>query len=571
MTRMWKGATLTYAGLPYQTLNIGGDMYNVYITSSGALNPMSVKQATRILEYIKHPAKHGPNYLTSFEKDVLRIAQEKDVLGSGFMSEWRSASRPLNVPGWQRVKTKWERFNYSRESIPRLIELTYQWDRHVNGKGFVGEAFKKDIAHLDPESAAGFISRNATIDYRAVPDWYRRNMNGLLFPFLTWSQKNIINMAKQFKTPIGALKMGLKVGVPFAAAYAYNNTGSRKYIYDRLGYFQNRSSTMIIKGEDLDDDGKPEQAWIFSPQLPWDSATEIMGWSKIVPLINQVQRGLVTPEDAAKTFMSGLWKEPTRHLARMTTPFAQFLIGVTMDKDPVDKQPIIPQSLKNATDTQKAPYWRNYLLEKMASPFGQYIRQADKGEATNAYGLLSKGPFDWVRAFGLYKVNLVSNEAKELLSLATKEQSQYAYYLYRYKQAYIEGDTKKQTDILKEASDKGYILSGKSLASGIKSDTVQKKRLLHLMSESDQSNYLTDMIDDMTGDDKFKTLMAKITSPKITKEQKQDYQNTLDAKLYNDALKLAMKNPNLMKKLMKNKETEPAKPAEQSGYKPSNW
>jgi hypothetical protein len=121
----------------------------------------------------------------------------------------------------------------------------------------------------------------------------------------------------------------------------------------------------------------------------------------------------------------------------------------------------------------------------MASPFGQYIRQADKGEATNAYGLLSKGPFDWVRAFGLYKVNLVSNEAKKLLSLATKEQAQFAYYLYRYKQAYIEGDAKKQADILKEAKDKGYTLSGKSLATGIKSDTVQKKRLLYKMSESD--------------------------------------------------------------------------------------
>jgi hypothetical protein len=75
------------------------------------------------------------------------------------------------------------------------------------------------------------------------------------------------------------------------------------------------------------------------------------------------------------------------------------------------------------------------------------------------------------------------------------------------------------------------------------------------------------MIDDMTGDDKFKSLMDKITSPKITKEQKQDYQNTLDAKLYKDALKLAMKSPNLMKRLKKT-ESEQAKPEqEKSGYK----
>jgi hypothetical protein len=241
-----------------------------------------------------------------------------------------------------------------------------------------------------------------------------------------------------------------------------------------------------------------------------------------------------------------------------------------MDKDPVDKQPIIPQSLKNATDTQKFPYWRNYLLEKMASPFGQYIRQADKGEATNAFGLLSKGPFDWVRALGLYKVNLVSNEAKEILSLATKEESQRAYYLYRFKQAYIEGDTKKQGEILKEATDKGYMPSGVSLARGIKSETVQKKRMLHQMSESDESNYLNDMIDDMIddmmGDSKIKGLIDSIKSKGITKEQKQDYQNTLDAMLYRDALKLAMKNPNLMKKLSKSKQQEPAQPVEQSGY-----
>jgi hypothetical protein len=539
MTRLWKGGTILYAGIPYQTLNIAGDLYNVFITSEGAFKPDIIKSSTKILNYVKHPARYGDHYLNQFEKDVLRIAQEKDVLGSGFMSEWRSASRPLNVPGYQKVRTKWERFNYSRESIPRLIELTYQWDRHVKGKGFVGEAFKKDIANLDAESSAAYIARNATIDYRAVPDWYRRHMNGFWFPFLTWSHKNVINTVKNFRTPLGAAKMGLKIGVPFAAAYIYNNSGDRKYIYDRLGYFQQRASTFIIKGEDLDDDGKPEQAWIFSPQMPWDSATEIMGWSKLVPLINQVQRGMITPEDAAKTFLSGVaGKEPVRHLARMTTPIAQFLIGVTMNEDPVDKQPIVPENLRNITDAQKYPYWRNYLLEKTLSPFGQYIRQADKGEATNAFGIFSKGPLDFPRAFGLYKVNLVANEAKELLKLASKEEAQFAYWLYRYKQEYIRGNKEGMDEVKRKAEEKGYKIPYKSIVRMKKSETVEKKKILHKMSVGDESNYI-DAIDDMGADSPISNLMEKATSAYISSDQKKDYQKTLDEMLWKQALKEA--------------------------------
>ena len=540
LTRMWKRVTLTYAGIPYQTLNIAGDLYNVLITSEGAFKPDIIKSSTKILNYVKHPARYGDHYLTQFEKDILRIAQEKDVLGSGFMSEWRSASRPLNVPGYEKVKTKWERFNYSRESIPRLIELTYQWDRHVKGKGFVGEAFKKDIAHLDAESAAGYISRNATIDYRAVPDWYRRHMNGLLFPFLTWSQKNIINMAKNFRTPLGIAKMGLKIGIPFAAAYIYNTVGDRKYIYDRLGYFKQRSSTMIIKGEDLSGDGKPDQAWILAPQLPWDSATEITGWSQLAPLINQVQRGKITPEEAARTFIYGLGTEPARHLARMTTPIAQFLIGVALNKDPVDKQPIVPENLKDIEFLQKAPYFRNYFLEKLVSPFGQYIRQADKGEATDAFGILSKGPFDLPRALGLYKVNLVANEARELLKLSSKKEAQYAYWLYCYKQKYVEGDEAGMDEIDRKATKKGYPIPYKKKQNLGKNKTVQKKVILHKMKMSDESNYIN-AVDDMGTGSPIGKLRDDIRNPWSSSEQKKDYQKTLDSLLMKQALKEAKK------------------------------
>ncbi len=559
LTRIWKGVTLNWAGLPYHTLNLAGDLYNVYMTSAGALKYLHKNTIPRILRYAQNPTKYGSNYLTPFEQDVYRIATDKDVMSSGFISEWRSGSRPLGIPGRHRIQRGIERFNFTRESIPRLMELAYQWERHLDGKGFVGPQFKNAIKGLDPESAAAYIARNATVDYRAVPEWYRRNMNGLLFPFLTWSQKNIINLGRYAGSKEGSLLTLAKVGLPFAAAYAYNNSGERKYIYDRLGYFQKRSSTLVIKGEDLDNDGKPEQAWIFSPQTPWDSATEIMGFSSITPLINQVQRGVITPKRAAEEAAYQIFGGALgTQLKRMTTPIIQFFVGVGLNKDPVDNQPIIPENLRKATPIQKMPYYANYFLEKVVSPFGQYIRQADKGEATDVAHLFSKGPFDWIRALGVYKVNLVANEAKEIMSLATKEEAQRAYYLTKFKKAYIEDDSKKMTETLRDASDKGYILLPKSLSTAIKSETVQIKVLLRKMQESDESNYISDMIDDMIGDSKIKGLLSKIKSPAISKEQRQDYQNTLDAMLYKDALKMAIKQPTLMKKLMKSK--EPANP-----------
>ena len=68
------------------------------------------------------------------------------------------------------------------------------------GKPFEAIQFADDIKYLTPEQAIAYLGRNIPVDYADIPSYYRKYWRGILFPFITFSHKNLINMGKLAKT-----------------------------------------------------------------------------------------------------------------------------------------------------------------------------------------------------------------------------------------------------------------------------------------------------------------------------------------------------------------------------------
>ncbi len=460
-TNLWKRITLDFAGIPFQVNNLFGDFMNFFRTSPGAAT--ETPTALRILANLRHPDR-----LSQWEQHVLQVSQDKDVLGSGFVQEYAQIGPAATS---KHLLQQLERLSSLREGFLRLAMLSYQMKRTEVGLPVVAPEFKANVEGLDKLSSAAYVARNFTVDYLAIPDWYRRWIRGFAAPFITFYHVNAKNWAKYTKNkPEGLL---LKFLIPLLGLWAYNNTQERREVEERLpDYWRHRPMRINLKTEDLNGDGKPDRALIWSMQTPVDMAGALIGINKIGDKVTLMRAGKMTPREAAIQQLkdSGLGAPETFHA--LLNPMIQCMEGYMTNRDPRTRQEVVPSELERASDLVKFPYWTRYFIEKMATPFGQYLKDQRGTAVTN---LLLSGPLDIQRALGFYWVNLSSADARVDMNETRKQRGDYDTYMFRVEQRYMEG--RDFSDIEKEAAANGIRLNPKNIFDRFSSPRVQIEKV----------------------------------------------------------------------------------------------
>ena len=457
-TSLWKRITLDWAGIPFQVANFFGDFINLWRTAPGATK--EIITALHILKNIRTPDKLSP-----WQQKVLKVAHEKDVLGAGFVQEYAHITPFLSPTG---ILEKIERFSSLREGVLRLAMLSYQMARGEVGLPFVAPEFSPYIQKLDKVSAAAYIARKFTVDYLAIPDWYKWNVKGFGAPFITFYHANSQNWAKYTKNaPLGFI---LKFLAPIVGLWAYNNTGDRKKIEERLpDYWRWRPFHVIIKSEDLNHDGIPDRALIWAPQTPVEMAGAMIGMDRIGDKITMIRAKRMTVKEAALEQMVDMGLGGLRSVHSLLNPLIQYFEGVLSNRDPRTKQEVVPSELSNISENAKLRYRTTYFFEKMLAPFGQYLKES-KGTKPESWGILT-GPLDITRAFGFYTVNLTSTDARVEMDQNRKLRGDYDTYMYNIERRYVDG--RDYSDIEKEAYANGITLPSRSIYDRLYSTRVQ--------------------------------------------------------------------------------------------------
>ncbi len=467
-TRMWKRVTLDFAGIPFQVNNFYGDFENLWRTAPGAAMEMST--SLRILKNLRHP-----DTLSPWEQHVLKVAQDKDVLGAGFVQEYAHISPGMTPKG---ILERLERLSSLREGILRLAMLSFQMKRTEVGLPIVAPEFKANIQGLDKLSSAAYVARNFTVDYLAIPDFYKQYVRGFAAPFITFYHLNAKNWAKYIKNdPTGYVA---KFIIPRVGLWYYNNTEDRKKVEERLpDYWRFRPPHVILKTEDLNKDGIPDKALIWSMQTPSDMAISLIGLDRLGDKVTQIRQGKMTAKDAALQQLADLGLGTPRTVGNLLNPMIQFIQGVSSNRDMRTNQPVVPTELADVRDSIKVKYWARYFVEKMLTPFGQYLKDQRGTENTN---LLISGPLDVMRALGFYEVNLSNTDAKVQMDKNRRARGDYANYMYKIEQRYLEG--KDFSDIIRDAALNGITLSDKNIYGRIGSTNVQIDKIKGQMREA---------------------------------------------------------------------------------------
>ena len=461
-TALWKRVTLDWAGIPFQVANFFGDFINLYRTAPGAAK--EVGMSLHILKHLRTPDKLSP-----WQQKVLKIAHDKDVLGAGFVQEYAHISPFMSSQG---ILEKLERWSSLREGLLRMAMLSYQMKRAEVGLPFVAPEFSPYIQKLDKVSAAAYIARKFTVDYLAIPDWYRRWVRGFAAPFITFYQVNAKNWAKYVKnSPIGFIVKFLSVMV---GLWAYNNTGDRKNIEERLpDYWRWRPFHVILKSTDLNHDGIPDRALIWAPQTPVEMSMAMIGMDRVGDKITMIRAKRMTIKEAALQQMVDIGLGSLNTVHSLLNPMIQFFEGILSNRDPRTKQEVVPSELSNISENAKLPYRTRYFFEKMFAPYGQYLKES-KGIKPESWGILT-GPLDITRAFGFYTVNLTSADARIEMDANRKLRGDYDTYMYSIERRYVDG--RDYSDIEKEAAANGINITARNIYNRVYSTRVQLDKI----------------------------------------------------------------------------------------------
>jgi len=457
-TSLWKGATLGpfAASLPFMATQLVGDGSNTYRNNPRALSPDNIMSAIRIIAQAdplrpswtaKLPYLDTP--LTATEERTRRIAQDKDIFGSAFFREYDFFNQYMermlgNKPATDFVSsviTGWGRSNSFREAILRVATAHENVKRVERGEPVWMPEFKHLQPYLDVESQIGMVARRVNVDYLATPEYYNRFIRGLMFPFATFHQKNAVNWANYIR--FAPAQFMAKFVAPYVGADFYNHE-KHPEVEALLPDWVTSRFHIIINSWDYDKDGLPDRARVFAPQLPLDMAIQATGLhtarSKIAMMMMKDAKGrpIISPEEAAREQLKEMfWGESGKGLSlldipeQLVSPMAQALTGILRNRDSFTKRRIVPKNMMHMPTGQKwKDYYAPYILEKMVTPIGQYMRATrgdDKvfgafpskaGDIASGASRYIRQTFNPMRGFGIYEIDLNRQLANQLMQPA---------------------------------------------------------------------------------------------------------------------------------------------------------
>ena len=444
MTNVWKGLALNGIFIPYNVRNfVNYDLLNF----SGFLGawehaPSVTNSIGRGLVVLKHFKEllNNPNALGPEYADLMTRLIDKDVIGSGYLSEYIYTDAGILKKAWNKLPE----FSNKRELWLRIAMADFQLNRLKRGLPLIEGPLAKRMTGLTTDQKVGFIARNFTGDYGDTPAWFDNLFRRFGMPFglgAVRGRQAVSGLVKEGTIGMRPDKFLLPFGAAVAGAYAFNHWGDREKVMHKLGPWNDKFTTMILATDDDDGDGEPDRAWVMRPRWGVDEAAEWIGMDHFIRTLHKMawikeENGIVTKKDVEKLIAQQLtdmgWsliEEPANLLA----PWIQAAIGVFSNKDPYDKQRVYPEGMKYS-DMEAWRYTVPYVVGKLLTPLERYatqrnieqpwlgVKEGFKDPMTGfrtLYNAMAKGPFNILGAAGIYEIDL--NDAADIEAQIAKQ------------------------------------------------------------------------------------------------------------------------------------------------------
>lgn len=332
----WKAVVLTAAGLPFQLVNLTGDLCNMYRENAQAFRQLG----PAVREVWNAEIKKNPS-------DFYRALRDNEVTSSGYtLSELSDVfydkrfshlrdNSPLTMlaKAPSQVLAAIRHIGEVRESIPR-VAMAKELGTEA-GKKHLQKYHKADVEALGFERAGLKTAREFTVDYGRFTRFENRYLRGMLVPFWSWLAGNTYQWGKFHVTR--PAEMLYKFYAPMYMTHVWNNTGPRKKVEEELQKTNPgiANSTHIITGL-KDGNGKNI---ILSLRLPIDDFLNV-------------------------------WRDPEGTIASGMTPVAKVPISLFAGKDVFTGAKIRPEDRTSYAIQNFVPLTRQAATEERKEAYG---------------------------------------------------------------------------------------------------------------------------------------------------------------------------------------------------------
>lgn len=317
--------TKWYGGIAWRLVNSVGDFYNLSF-----FHPEAFTQLFKAFSLAREIIYKNPENYSEEAKKLYEKLLSEAYLSSSFMGGEVQLSSKKIVPNlFNRISTTLDLFSSFLEITPKLASLLENLSRIEKGKmpiirgadKYIKEMLKQGYA----EEASYAFGRAVTIDYAAMPDYFRKLLTDGFAPFSFWFARMVKMHYNAFtESPqMAAYTLG-RYTIPLLGVYLWNNLPQNKPIYDALPD-KEKVGLAIIVGQNENGD-----AILFRLIRPVDIVAQIFGIDKIIPLIEKIVEGTITPEEAAlQTIQNTITAPIDFAYNRLLHPFAKFFIDVS--------------------------------------------------------------------------------------------------------------------------------------------------------------------------------------------------------------------------------------------------
>jgi len=198
----------------------------------------------------------------SIYQNYLKSAGEIGGYYSTYLNDIPKTVKNLTKPQWQKVA-----------SLINPIKAISEMGKVIERTPRLG-VFMKALSNGETPTAAGFMSREATVDFSKMGETGR--ILNLWVPFINARLQGEVNIAKSLKAALGNPKrmaeLSFKIAglstVPFVASY-YSNIKNFPQVWKDIADYEKANNVILILGSHKDDSGRYDQIIKF-PKGDWN-------------------------------------------------------------------------------------------------------------------------------------------------------------------------------------------------------------------------------------------------------------------------------------------------------------